>query len=588
MGRLVNISIIRLIALCCLLGYSSYGQVGNNNLGHFKGDIPKEKISITVNDSIIIAGGELYYKLYCMVDGNKGLSNFSKVAYVELIGDNNVVLFTHKHRLEKGITYGDFFVPPTVKTGNYKLVAYTKWMKNNPDNSFFKQDINIINPFISEKNVTINADSLQTSQIEIAKTNKQVSAKTEDGINILSDLSTYKNRSKATITINNVLGESNYGNYAISIRKVSSIEAVRKNGSKRTVSKNEPLDSIKFIPEVRGEIISGKVVSKQDGTFVSNKIVALSIPGSNYVYKNVKTDLSGRFYFNVYENYDDNKAIIQVIGDNKERYSIVLDDITFKYNNELEFKNLTLNPNIKDWLIQQSIYDQIENAYHDFKQDSLIIKKPNHLFYGNPTAKYKLDDYTRFPTLRETFVEIIKEAAIREDKDSYKFKVYNYNERTVGFPSFEPLVLFDGVLIQNGNDIIDYDVNKIDEISIVMGIYFYGPSIYNGIIDIKSKKGDFRYKDSKGGMLNFNLSALKSSKKYYMPNYNNNSLGKLDRIPDYRVQLLWLPEMFLNSDKKTVDFYTSDVEGTYEILLDGFTLKGNHVVSKQYIEVNNN
>ena len=574
--------------MCCLLGYSSYGQVGSNNLSHFKGDIPEEKISLTVNDSIIIAGGELYYKLYCLLDGNNELSTFSKVAYVELIGDNNVVLFTHKHRLKKGITYGDFFVPPTVKTGNYKLVAYTKWMNNNPDNSFFKQDINIINPFISEKNATINTDSLQTAQIEIAKTNKQVSVKSEDGINILSDLSIYKTRSKATITIDNVLGESNYGNYAISVRKVSSIEAIRNNGTKRSVSKNEPLYNIKFIPEVRGEIISGKVVTKQDGRFVPNKIVALSIPGSNYVYKNVKTDLSGRFYFNVYENYNDNKANIQVVDDKKEEYSIVLDDITFKHNHELDFKNITLNTNIKDWLIQQSVYDQIENAYHDFKQDSLIVKKPNALFYGNSTAEYKLDDYTRFPTLKETFVEIIKEAAIREDKESYKFKVYNYNERTVGFPTFEPLVLFDGVLIQNGNDIIDYDANKIDKINIVMGIYFYGPSIYNGIVDIKSKKGDFRYNDNKDGMLNFNLSALKSSKKYYMPNYNSDSLGKLDRIPDYRVQLLWLPEIYLNCNKKTVELYTSDVEGTYEILLEGFTLKGKHVVSKQYIEVSNN
>lgn len=49
--------------------------------------------------------------------------------------------------MESGIGYGDFIIPVSVNSGNYKLIAYTQWMKNEGIDSFFASDISIINPF---------------------------------------------------------------------------------------------------------------------------------------------------------------------------------------------------------------------------------------------------------------------------------------------------------------------------------------------------------------------------------------------------------------------------------------------------------
>ncbi|MNL81466.1 hypothetical protein D3C87_2085940 [compost metagenome] len=56
------------------------------------------------------------------------------------------------------------------------------------------------------------------------------------------------------------------------------------------------------------------------------------------------------------------------------------------------------------------------------------------------------------------------------------------------------------------------------------------------------------------------------------------------RIPDFRNQLLWNPDVKLNKDSQT-SFYTSDVAGNYEIRLEGFAKNGTPVSIKELIEV---
>ncbi len=41
----------------------------------------------------------------------------------------------------------DFFISSDLKSGTYKLIGYTNWMLN-AENSFFQQDIHIINPYL--------------------------------------------------------------------------------------------------------------------------------------------------------------------------------------------------------------------------------------------------------------------------------------------------------------------------------------------------------------------------------------------------------------------------------------------------------
>ena len=72
-------------------------------------------------------------------------------------------------------------------------------------------------------------------------------------------------------------------------------------------------------------------------------------------------------------------------------------------------------------------------------------------------------------------------------------------------------------------------------------------------------------------------------KEYFQPDYSSN---KDSRIPDYRHQLLWLPNITLNNEDNNFTFYTSDVKGTFQMTLEGFTSEGKPIHMNEVFEVN--
>jgi hypothetical protein len=71
-------------------------------------------------------------------------------------------------------------------------------------------------------------------------------------------------------------------------------------------------------------------------------------------------------------------------------------------------------------------------------------------------------------------------------------------------------------------------------------------------------------------------------RRYPSPDYDS---ATLDRIPDYRVQLLWDPNVTLTTKEYGVHFYASDVPGTFQIVLEGYTIDGKYISVKQNFKV---
>ena len=73
------------------------------------------------------------------------------------------------------------------------------------------------------------------------------------------------------------------------------------------------------------------------------------------------------------------------------------------------------------------------------------------------------------------------------------------------------------------------------------------------------------------------------AKQYYQQDYRYPQRYK--RIPDYRSQLVWEPQFQLDGSSKDLSFYTSDVKGSFEVILEGFNEKGKPLSLRQVIEV---
>ena len=566
-----------------LFGIVAKAQIPKGEFLVDKDVFPNEKVELSINSNVLLAGELLQYKAFNLDVANKP-SKLSKILYVSMRNENDSVVFSHKLKVENGTANGDFFIPSSLKTGVYRLIGFTNFSRNNRQNAYVQKNIYIINTFVKTvetKKITDTVNVKLAPKSDVGFLNKE---NNNEKVEITLNKQTFGFREKVTMNLENRLGNKE-GNYVLSVRKINPV-AISGNISKKI---KDLSSEIVYIPELRGEIISGVVLSKIDNAPVANKEVSLTIPEKDFVFKIAKTDANGRFFFSVSEGYNAEKSIVQLYDSEKEaaNYSLIFDSKDFELGKS-EATELKLDANLKDWLQNRSVQLQIENAYFDLKKDSILSNKINPAFYDDLGTLFLLDDYTRFPSVKETFVEVVTLAAVRGSGENSRFLVNNEYDpnRVAKFNDVPPLVLMDGMLVQNNNDLINYNAREIKSIRVVSQPYRYGPKIYSGIIAVETKKGDFQPTQSKDYIVALMLPPAVKKKKQYRPDYSEKST--LSRIPDYRVQLLWQPNLKFSTENNSSSFYTSDVSGVFEISLEGFTDEGKFVFTKSYFIVAEN
>ena len=564
-----KILIIILLFLTNFVTYSQSKPIIDN--------IPQEKIFAHLNTTFLVSGEALYYKVYCQNIKTNKPSVLSKIAYVELVSSEKKSIFKHKIKLIDGQGYGDFFIPAPLKSGTYKLIAYTKLMRNK--NLFFENDLFLINPFHEDQSKVI--DTISTSNSDISNNTQNNILKIDNkylSLKLASDK--LKTREKVSLQLTSLLDEVSYGKYSISVKKIVPIIKIPNKKTSITYNNNFNVDTQElvktsnfYIPEFRGELLIGKVIEQKTNNAIPNKKVAISIPGKNPIFKISSTNADGTFYFNLNESYENSSALFQVIGDLNNLYEIIIPKEKPIDYNQFKFNNYFITEKSKNFILTNSINNQIENSFGSVKKDSIFKFEKVNPFYGSIATVYNLDDFKRFPTLKETFVEVIENAWIVSKKGNYYFKIKRHL-KSIDY-DLPTLLLVDGILIQNHADIIDYDAYKIDKINVVRDQYIYGPHIFEGLISIHTKNGNYPNALKNSYVKEIKLFKPEIQKKYFSPNYTDNN--NYDRIPDFRSQLFWLPNLILDKKEISISFYTSDNIGEYEINIEGFTNNGKPV-----------
>lgn len=118
----------------------------------------QEKIFLHTDKTVYATGEILWFKAYLTDAVTNQFSPLSKIAYVEIINDENRPLLQAKVDINSGSGSGSFIIPSSIRTGNYLLRAYTNWMKNFDSHFYFEEPISIINP--DKKPTGKKADSI--------------------------------------------------------------------------------------------------------------------------------------------------------------------------------------------------------------------------------------------------------------------------------------------------------------------------------------------------------------------------------------------------------------------------------------------
>lgn len=121
-----------------------------------------EKIHLHFDKPIYAAGDTIWFKAYTVNAEKNQLSNLSKTMYVDLIDESDSVKQTLKLPIDAGVSWGNFTLADTVKEGNYRVRAYTNWMRNFSNNYFFDKTFEIGSSFSDRVNANINYQLAET------------------------------------------------------------------------------------------------------------------------------------------------------------------------------------------------------------------------------------------------------------------------------------------------------------------------------------------------------------------------------------------------------------------------------------------
>lgn len=568
-------SIFTICTILCLSFFSEIkGQALNQALiseGLTESTAP-EKIYVHYNSSLLFPGEYFLYTVYNLKDRTAEVSPFSKIAYVELVGEDGEIVFQQKVKLNDGKGSADFFVPTDTPSGNYKLVAYTNWMKNF-NNPFFEGDVVIINPYLSSQNKLLGSagDTVSTGKsTSITGSRRTV---VENGFDLELSKKQVGNREKVVIHFGDENLQTKGGRYSLSVRKIGDLPVPGRITSGDMVfgnSKPEANLNKIYLPELRGQLISGRLISTDGNTAVNQRVVAMSIPGSKGVSETAITNDKGQFFFNLSEDLSRKNAVLEVLNGAGSNFQIELDGLNRGNSKDLHFINYKISPEMEEDIIQRSLYNQIENAYFSVKPDTLVTVEQEAFFPQNIVETYNLDDYTRFKGVPETFVEIIKSARVKQEgRGNRVFEVRGLlGHLPMGLRS---LLMVDGLLVQDHSVLMDYDARRIKTIKIVRDKIYLGPEIFQGAVLIETVDGDFPDEYNNPDAVKVELMQPQPEKKSFKQTYS--AENRNSRIPDYRYQLLWEAAV----EPGEIEFFTSDIDGEYEVVLEGFTETGKPV-----------
>ncbi|MEO5978535.1 MAG: hypothetical protein ABIS36_02950 [Chryseolinea sp.] len=337
----------------------------------------------------------------------------------------------------------------------------------------------------------------------------------------------------------------------------------------QSVVEGPPL--LSFAPEARGHIIMGKVTREDQAR--SRVLTYLSSPGLNIqVYGSISDD-KGNVKYEMKDFYGTRKVVVQTNFslDSISRVQI-LSPFSDKFSKR-SYKPLILPPSLEPTLTSRNISMQVQDIfYQDRGAASRNSSIDTTAFYGKADETYYLDDYTRFPVMEEIMREYVPGVLVRKRKDGFHFFNVDINHKSQ-FDE-DPFILLDGIPIFDADKIMSFDPLKVKKLEVITRRYYLGALSLPGVVSFTTYRGDLGgfQLDPKSVVLDYD--GLQLQREFYAPNYETKKLRD-SRMPDQRNLLYWAPDVNTDSSgQKRIEFFTSDLEGDFKILIEGIDQQG--------------
>jgi hypothetical protein len=325
------------------------------------------------------------------------------------------------------------------------------------------------------------------------------------------------------------------------------------------------------IPEYRNHIINGKVAS--NGSSVEGNLTYLSVPGKMVRLFVSRSDAKGNVQYETNGLYGQQKFIVLASTSDSGVPAVeIKSPFTIQFT-PLISKPFQLSPSQEKTLLSRAIAMQVQDVYYEDKTYQVMqTNLDSTSFYGKADETYYLDDYTRFPVMEEVLREYVPGVFVRKRKDGFHFIVINMVNG--GVFEDEPMILLDGVPLFDADKIMTLDPLKIRKLEVVKRKYYLGALTMPGIVSFSTYKGDVAGIEMDPGTVSLNYEGLQLQREFYSPRYETQKQIS-SRLPDKRLLLYWNPKVMTDTNGNSqIEFYTSDVTGEFQIVIQGMTKSG--------------
>lgn len=448
-------------------------------------------------------------------------------------------------------------IPENLVSDYYFIDAYVQGMKG----STSLTPIMVINPKAPPINCTSSTPSTSST------------SSTSSALSIQPNKQVYGLREEVNLTIS---GAENFIQLsALAVREDALSSLMNSIVSEKSVVVTHDADGA---VEGEGHVVTARV--RLDGKPLVNLKMAASLKGSRSTIATGITNADGIVKFILPIYYGQASLVIMPLDKKGQKPIVeVLEQQTNR--NTISFPCLKLEENMRED-IEARIFNSRVNSrfYGDASRAYAIPERDTSDFYGKPDERYILDEYVRFPNMEEVIAEIIPPVRVKKEAGVQQLQVLNLPNKS--FFDSEPLILVDGVPHRNSKEILESDPLLIRTIDVVTRKYNIGEMEFSGIVHFKTYRGDRAQLRLSDQDLVTQFKGVQESATVQAPSFNASN----NRMPDNRNLLL--KEQLIKTDasgKISLQFNTSDAQGSYKILVKGVNKENKDVTAFVIITV---
>jgi hypothetical protein len=274
-----NLKLTTVCLLCVCLTSTNVFAVGGpgpelgmvqfimRQLNKYTVNFPVEKAYLHFDKPYYAAGDDMWFKVYVTASSKHWLSGISGLVNVELINQDNQLIQNLRLPMANGLADGSFALPDTLTEGNYRVRAYTNWMRNAGEDYFFDKVITVLNSSSNKIFTTtkysytdkygypqVNAIINYADANSIPYANKQVDYTVQLGAkNIVKGKGNTDDKGDLSLTFNPPAGATELPGRIVTGILMKEKDTVTKTVLIKAVSDNV---DVQFMPE-GGELVDG-------------------------------------------------------------------------------------------------------------------------------------------------------------------------------------------------------------------------------------------------------------------------------------------------------------------------------------------